>query len=88
MRVADAKRAAALVLAGGAGGLKQKDLESLNANQDGNYNHNKSVAGSQVANSQAGSVAASKATGLRDLASEYDYGNKKKFVDVLGNIKK
>jgi hypothetical protein len=23
----------------------------------------------------------------RDIKSEYDYGNKKKFVDVLGNIK-
>jgi hypothetical protein len=25
---------------------------------------------------------------LRSLRSEYDYGAKKKFVDVLGNIKK
>ena len=25
---------------------------------------------------------------LRSLRSEYDYGSKKKFVDVLGNIKK
>lgn len=23
---------------------------------------------------------------LRSLRSEYDYGNKKKFVDVLGNV--
>ena len=25
---------------------------------------------------------------LRSIKSEYDYGSKKKFVDVLGNIKK
>ena len=35
-----------------------------------------------------GSKAKNYSEDLRSLKSEYDYGSKKKFVDVIGNIKK
>jgi hypothetical protein len=75
MRNQDAKRAGALVLSGGKG-IQGKDLESLNKM----YNHEKTYGEKKesVANNED----------LRSLKSEYDYGAKKKFVDVLGNIKK
>jgi hypothetical protein len=59
----------------GAKGIQGKDLETLNLL----YNHEKSYKEKQqeMPNDD-----------LRSLKSEYDYGAKKKFVDVLGNIKK
>jgi len=85
LRKADAKRAAMMVLSGNNNaGLNQKDLESLNAsNLGGNYVHNKTLLGAKHNDEK------SKYTeDLRSLRSEYDYGSKKKFVDVIGNIKK
>lgn len=57
-------------------GIQGKDLEALNQL----YNHEKSYR--EMNEQQQAS------NDLRSLKSEYDYGAKKKFVDVLGNIKK
>lgn len=74
MRNQDAKRAGALVMAGQKG-IQGKDLESLNQM----YNHGNTYREKKEENPNED---------LRSLRSEYDYGAKKKFVDVLGNIKK
>lgn len=70
MRNQDAKRAGALVMAGQKG-IQGKDLESLNKmyNHEGTYREKKEESNHED---------------LRSLRSEYDYGAKKKFVDVLG----
>jgi hypothetical protein len=74
MRNQDAKRAGALVMAGQKG-IHGTDLDSMNKmyNHEKNYRENGQNEGHED---------------LRSLRSEYDYGAKKKFVDVLGNIKK
>lgn len=75
----------------GTSGLKNSDLDSLNG-----YNHNKTLLGTngfkpesliynQTDYKQDGPR---RDEDLRSLKSEYDYAHKKKFVDVLGNIKK
>ena len=74
MRNQDAKRAGALVMAGQKG-IHGKDLETLNQM----YNHGNTYREKNEENPNED---------LRSLKSEYDYGAKKKFVDVLGNIKK
>jgi hypothetical protein len=74
MRNLDAKRAGALVMAGQKG-IHGNDLEIMNQM----YNHEKSL---------KENVKTEGNDDLRSLRSEYDYGAKKKFVDVLGNIKK
>ena len=65
---------------GGAGGLTGKDLASLN---DDKYKHGKTLLGAANKNE----TASQKGDDLRSVKSEYDYGSKKKFVDVLGNVK-
>jgi hypothetical protein len=74
MRNQDAKRAGALVMASSKG-IQGKDLEGMNQM----YNHEKSYKENKQ-NEQN--------EDLRSLKSEYDYGSKRKFVDVLGNIKR
>lgn len=59
----------------GQKGIQGKDLESLNQM----YNHSSTYREKKEENPNED---------LRSLRSEYDYGAKKKFVDVLGNIKK
>lgn len=83
LRGEDAKRAAMMVL---SGGLNNKDLESLNSANiaAGNYNHNHTLLNAKPGNPADGYSQASK--DQRDIKSEYDYGSKRKFVDVLGNI--
>ena len=56
-------------------GIQGKDLEALNQL----YQHEKSYRDQHPQGQPED---------LRSLKSEYDYGAKKKFVDVLGNIKK
>eukprot|EP00356_Strombidium_inclinatum_P014304 CAMPEP_0170481338 /NCGR_PEP_ID=MMETSP0208-20121228/1820_1 /TAXON_ID=197538 /ORGANISM="Strombidium inclinatum, Strain S3" /LENGTH=91 /DNA_ID=CAMNT_0010754025 /DNA_START=201 /DNA_END=476 /DNA_ORIENTATION=+ len=74
-----------MVLAPG-GGLRAGDLESLNASQlaghGGSYSHNKTLLQAKKEDGR------SEKEDLRSIKSEYDYGAKKKFVDVIGNIKK
>lgn len=74
MRNQDAKRAGVLVMAGQKG-IQGKDLDNMNQkyNHENTYRENVKTDGNED---------------LRSLRSEYDYGTKKKFVDVLGNIKK
>ena len=68
------------MVVGGGSGLTGKDLASLNEEK---FKHGKTLLGAgakQDAGSQRGDD-------LRSVKSEYDYGSKKKFVDVLGNVK-
>jgi hypothetical protein len=67
------------------GGLNAKDLESLNGSQlaVGNFNHKQTLQRQTDDQSRL-----DKQEDLRSLRSEYDYGAKKKFVDVIGNVKK
>lgn len=55
------------------GTLNSHDLESLNAG-------NARIKASDTKNNNPDD--------LRSVRSEYDYGSKKKFVDILGNFKK
>ena len=61
-------------------GLNQKDLETLNSK----FNHGKTLLTSGNKEKKEESVKED----LRSVKSEYDYGAKKKFVDVLGERKK
>ena len=63
-------------------GLTMRELDKLNA---GKFDHGKTLLSSKR-EPEAGSKPGGE--DLRSLRSEYDYGQKKKFVDVLGNIKK
>lgn len=64
-------------------GLSQKDIEGLNAK----FNHGKTLLTSGIQKEE--SVRSNnKPDDLRSVRSEYDYGAKKKFVDVLGEPKK
>ena len=78
-----AKMAAQMVLGSqrnsNVSGLKGSDLEKLD------FNHGKTLLDRA---SKAGSKAPEQKEDLRSLKSEYDYGAKRKFVDVLGNVKK
>ena len=77
MRHQDAKRAGQLVLSGGGKGITGKDLGEL----DKMYNHSNTYKnGGDHGHSERNDD-------LRSIKSEYDYGAKRKFVDVLGNIK-
>ena len=78
MRSEDAKRHAAMVLrnANNVTGLKQSDLISMSSKMRAYEEEKLLKAG--YAHSETG----------RSVASEYDYGSKRKFVDVLGNVKK
>ena len=65
------------------GGLNSKDLDSLNAQK---FDHS-----ATLANNGGGAMrgpAQDPNEDLRSVKSEYDYGAKKKFVDILGNLKK
>ena len=64
------------MLSGGGKGITGKDLGEL----DKMYNHTNTYR-------QGGEGAAERNDDLRSVKSEYDYGAKRKFVDVLGNIK-
>jgi len=63
------------------GGLNSKDLDSLNAAK---FDHGATLAG----NSALRGPGPEAPEELRSVKSEYDYGAKKKFVDILGNLKK
>jgi len=73
-------------------GLKDSDLESLNKLQSG-YIHTKTLLGQTKDNSLIYPQTDYKLDGpqyqqgedMRSLRSEFDYSNKKKFTDVLGN---
>lgn len=61
-------------------GLTGKDLASLDGDK---YKHGKTLLGGGIKKE----TASQKGEDLRSIKSEYDYGSKKKFVDVLGNVK-
>ena len=66
---------------GGGNGLTGNDLASLDE-KSGNFKHGKTLL-----NSALKKETDSQRTGdQRSVKSEYDYGSKKKFVDVLGNV--
>ena len=84
LRNADAKQAAQLVLQGGRkDGLSAADLQNINSSnmRRGMFDHKRTLRQGEVAEE-------SRRDDLRSLKSEYDYGARKKFVDILGNIKK
>lgn len=59
-------------------GITGQDLASLNGEK---FNHGKTLGGKKV------ETDSQKGEDLRSVKSEYDYGSKKKFVDVLGNVR-
>ena len=62
-------------------GLSNKDLDGLNSK----FNHGKTLLTSGIQKEES---AYGKQEDLRSVKSEYDYGAKRKFVDVLGEPKK
>lgn len=76
-----AKRTGQMVMGGGASGLTGKDLASLSEDK---FNHGKTLLGAGGMKKETDSE---KNEDLRSIRSEYDYGSKKKFVDVLGNVR-
>lgn len=84
MRNADAKRAAAMVLTSpqqSSMGITMSDLNKLNS---GKFQHGKTL----LENQKRDDERSKKTEDLRSIRSEYDYGSKRKFVDMLGNINK
>ena len=75
-----AKLTGQMVMGGGPGSLTGKDLASLNEDK---FNHGKTLLG---ATGMKKETASQKTGDLRSVKSEYDYGSKKKFIDVLGNV--
>ena len=69
-----------MVMEGPRSGLSGKDLANLN---DEKFKHGKTLlhAGSKQ------ETASQMNQDMRSVKSEYDYGSKKKFVDVLGNVR-
>ena len=65
------------------GGLNSHDLDSLNAQK---FDHSATLANNAEKSQRA--AARDPNEDLRSVKSEYDYGAKKKFVDILGNFKK
>ena len=65
---------------GGGSGLTGKDLANLN-DGDSKFKHGKTLLGSGIKKETDSQQAE-----MRSVKSEYDYGSKKKFVDVLGNV--
>lgn len=68
-----------MVLGTGAGGLTGKDLASLSEDK---FKHGKTLLGAGAKRE----TDSQKNEDLRSIKSEYDYGSKKKFTDVLGNV--
>lgn len=73
-----AKRTGQMVMGGGS--LTGKDLASFD--QESKYKHGKTLLGAGMKKE----TDSQKTDDLRSMKSEYDYGSKKKFVDVLGNV--
>ena len=65
------------------GGLNSNDLDSLN---HGKFDHSATLGGNGDSGPRGPGPQAP--DDLRSVKSEYDYGAKKKFVDILGNLKK
>lgn len=61
-------------------GITGQDLASLNGEK---FNHGKTLGNV----SKKVETDSKKGDDLRSVKSEYDYGSKKKFVDVLGNVR-
>lgn len=76
-----AKRTGQMVMGGGASGLTGNNLSSLNEDK---FNHGKTLLGASGMKKETDSQ---QNEDLRSIKSEYDYGSKKKFVDVLGNVR-